>query len=57
MASKKIADPLEQALLSLVIIRSNMSWERHDAHQGRIDPPEAERGHATPIEPVQRAKC
>ena len=23
-------------------------------YQGRIDPPEAGRGHATPIEPVQR---
>ena len=25
--------------------------------QGRIDPPEAGEGHATPIEPVQMAKC
>ena len=25
--------------------------------QGRINPPEVGRGHATPIEPVQRAKC
>ena len=26
-------------------------------HQGRIDPPKAGRGHATPVQPVQRAKC
>ena len=26
-------------------------------NQGRIDPPKAGRGHATPIQPVQRAKC
>ena len=25
--------------------------------QGRIDPPKAGRGHATPVQPVQRAKC
>ena len=26
-------------------------------YQGRIDPPKAGRGHATPVQPVQRAKC
>ena len=25
--------------------------------QGHIDPPKAGRGHATPVQPVQRAKC
>ena len=25
--------------------------------QGRIDPPKAGRGHATPVQPVQRANC
>ena len=25
--------------------------------QGRINPPKAGRGHATPVQPVQRAKC
>ena len=25
--------------------------------QGCIDPPKAGRGHATPVQPVQRAKC
>ena len=29
----------------------------HNHYQGRIDPPKAGRGHATPVQPVQRAKC
>ena len=31
--------------------------ERARSQQGRIDPPKAGRGHATSVQPVQRAKC
>ena len=33
------------------------SFATYSYNQGRIDPPKAGRGHATPIQPVQRAKC
>ena len=44
------------------IMTSNQMWSSWSYllewwGQGRIDPPKAGRGHATPVQPVQRAKC
>ena len=44
-------------VLSLRPATSDLFAKKAELFQGRIDPPKAGRGHATPVQPVQRAKC